>query len=260
MSPKVHLYLSLIPETLVFSMLSPREFGRYLALGAEKRTHGQALFMEVEPAPLEGTFDLDKLENRCTPHPDGRPHRSSYISIYRTLEHIPIGALKSLYLVTRDGTVFELKKSQSLPAPDAREFYLYQEFCPVTPLVVSRLAPARFGSYITQPDQPVSVPRIIFADLELGPLAQDPDGSAKALPYRNLAQIRYCLHDLRNRPEKLSKIVDRKIQRDLPFWMIKGGFHVSDPSESAFYRMPSEDELRETDFNWWSSSRAVEIL
>lgn len=257
----VHLYLSLMPEALVFSMLPPREFGRYLAIGTEKRTRGEVIFAEVNKDALSDEFELEKLSERCRPHSDGRPRKSSYISIYRVLERIPTTALGSLYLVTRDGTSLEIKKTEAVPPAAADETYhMYQEFCPVSPRVVSRLEPTEFARYITRPGQPVSIPRLAFAEFELGPLAADPDNPAPKLPYRNLEHLRYCIRELQKAPQKASKIVQRELQSDTPFWLIKGGIYVGDPSALVCYPMPSEDELRASHFGWWSSARAVETL
>lgn len=255
----VHLYLSLLPEALVFSMLPPADFGRYIAVGAEKRTRGQAVFMEVDQEVASEAFDLENLRGLCQPHPDGRPRRSSYISIYRVLERLPIKALRNLFLVTRDGTALELKPGTP-PANDTERFHFYQELCPVTPRVVARLGPSEFAQFITRPGQGVSLPRIIFANLELGGLAMDPHAAAPNLPYRNMPQLRHCLDELDKRPEKVSKVVDRELQRDLPYWMIKGGIYVGDQSGLAFFPMPAEDDLRQSRFEWWSSARAVELL
>jgi hypothetical protein len=38
MSVDVHLYLSMIPEALIASMLTPEEFGVYYALGTAKKS------------------------------------------------------------------------------------------------------------------------------------------------------------------------------------------------------------------------------
>ena len=43
----VYLYLSLIPEALIASMLPPLDFGTYLAIGTKKRTRGQAMFFSA---------------------------------------------------------------------------------------------------------------------------------------------------------------------------------------------------------------------
>ncbi len=42
----VHLYLSMLPEALIASMLSPEEFGIYYAVGSQKKSRGQAIFFE----------------------------------------------------------------------------------------------------------------------------------------------------------------------------------------------------------------------
>lgn len=46
-----HLYLSLMPEALVASQLSPEDFGAYYAVGTEHKTQGQAAFFEIDRAP-----------------------------------------------------------------------------------------------------------------------------------------------------------------------------------------------------------------
>ncbi len=94
-----HLYLSLIPEALIASGLSPEEFGLYFAIGNAKRARGQAVFFSVDREALPtGAFELDDLDARTAPHPDGHPKNSVYLAIYRVLERIPRAALTALYL------------------------------------------------------------------------------------------------------------------------------------------------------------------
>ena len=47
---KNHLYLSLMPESLVASHLAPDEFGAYIATGTKKRARGQAIFFKLSDA------------------------------------------------------------------------------------------------------------------------------------------------------------------------------------------------------------------
>ncbi len=256
---QTYLYLTLVPEALVFSMLPPAEFGRFLALGADRRMRGQAIFFEVDPEPLPDFLDLENLRARCKPHPDGRPQRSSYVSIYRVLETVPLAALRDLFLIVRDGGMLRLQRGAN-PPPAENKMHLYQELCPVTPRVVSRLAPADFASFITTPNQPISLPRIVFAELALRSLAKNPAHEQNDLPYRNMKQLRFCLTELQSRPDKMSKIVDREMQRDLPYWLIEGGIYAGDQTGIAFYPMPSEDELRRSHFGWFSSAQAVEVM
>ena len=55
----VHLYLSLIPEALIASMLPPEEFGVYYTVGYTKKTSGQAMFVELDPDFRHDFFRID---------------------------------------------------------------------------------------------------------------------------------------------------------------------------------------------------------
>ena len=139
----VHLYLSLIPEALIASMLEPEEFGNYYAVGTKKKTSGQAIFFEVDPNFESTYFKIKESMARCVPHEDGSPKASIYISIYRVLEHVPVSALVKLYLVTQDGRALGLDPSTEIPSMD-EGLHLYKEIAPVSPLVASRLNPIEF--------------------------------------------------------------------------------------------------------------------
>lgn len=255
----VYLYLSSSPEALVGSMLPPEDFGRYLALGAGKRTHTQALFFEVDRDAAAEDFDLAGLDRKCIAHNDGSPHRSSYVSIYRVIERLPLRALKKLYLTTRDGTTIGLDPGDPAAFKPRQGFHLYQEFCPIMPLVVSSQSPREFSQSITNPENAVFVPRILFADFRLNELASDPRAKAE-LPYREINHIQFCLEELNKRPGKVSKIVVRNAPNQIQYWMIENGFFVADNEEMAFFPMPSEEELRTRNPEWWSSARAVELM
>jgi len=110
-----YLYLSIFPESLIASMLPPEEFGVYFSTGTAKRSRGQALFLEIDRDFTSDYFNLDDVAQRCQPHIDGQPKRSVYLSIYRVLEHLPVSALKNLYLVSDEGKVLELPKIGRLP-------------------------------------------------------------------------------------------------------------------------------------------------
>lgn len=239
-------------------MLPPSDFGRYLALGPGKRIRSQAVFFELDREETAKHIDLAQLDQRCVAHPDGSPRRSSYLAIYRVLEHLPIAALRKLWLTTRDGTSLALERGDYQAKSD-RKYRLYQEFCPVSPRVVAQLEPLEFCRRITQPGGPVHVPRIVFADFRLDAMANDP-GAQPDLPYQNLGHIRFCLEELQRNEGKVSKIVDRDLQRDPQLWMIENGFFVGDQNELAHFPLPSEDDLRRDHYDWWSSARAVESM
>ena len=70
---ETYLYLSLIPETLVASMLPPEEFGTYLAVGTQKRSRAEAMFFSLDPDFRDEFFDWSIVERHCVPHGDGTP-------------------------------------------------------------------------------------------------------------------------------------------------------------------------------------------
>ena len=82
---ETHLYLSVMPEALIASQLSPPSFGTYYATGSEKKSRSQAMFFELDPDFRHPYFDIEAGLERLVPHEDGSPKRSVYISIYRVL-------------------------------------------------------------------------------------------------------------------------------------------------------------------------------
>jgi hypothetical protein len=254
---KTYLYLSLIPEALVASHLPPEEFGAYYATGSKKRSRGQAVFFEVRPDFNSDYLPLNEIEARCRPHEDGTPKHSAYLSIYRALEHVPVAQLGKLYLVTDDGKVLGLDRAPYVPE-EGRRYNMYQEFCPFTPRVVSKLSPAEFSKNITNRSEPVSVDRIVFADLKLEKLAQDPNAQdVDNLPYYNLEHLRDCLREISRAASKPTKTVIRHFAGDVLFRTIRKGFYVGDNKEFAFYPMPTREELESTHYAWWRSAQTT---
>ena len=90
--PDAHLYLNLIPESLVASNLPPKDFGSYLAVGTKFYSRGEAIFFQLKPGFDAGNFVKEGPEMSPEPHSDGSPKRSLYLSSYRVLERVPHGA------------------------------------------------------------------------------------------------------------------------------------------------------------------------
>ncbi|PLW70122.1 hypothetical protein [Pseudohalioglobus lutimaris] len=251
---EVRFYLSLIPQALVASMLSPDDFGLYYATGKQAHTHGEAIFFEVDPDWRSDDFPFDISVEKCVPGPDGQPKESVYMGIYRVLSRVPVSALGSLYLVTPDGVVLELNKMQYTESEE-KELHLYQEFCPITPMVASRLNPRQFCDFITDQSQPIHVPRIVFSELRLNGLSSDPKrGDAHDLPYHNLQHLRDCLSQI-DSSHKETKLVAKQATEGVLYRMVKGGFYVGDHAEFAYYPYPSIDELETRCRSWWRSAQ-----
>lgn len=250
----VHLYLSLVPEALIASMLTPEEFGSYYAVGTKKKSSGQALFFEVAPNFQSKYFRINEGISRCVPHDDGTPKASIYISVYRVLEHVDASALGKLYMVTQDGRTLGLEASESIPDLDGG-LHLYKEIVPVSPLVASRLNPVDFFDLIVKnPTSLVTLPAIAFAELRLDELAEDPEmGEVGNLPYSNLDHLREVLKDLKTKPVA-TKMVDRSSPATFAYRTIKNGIFVGNENGLRYYPMPSNEELRENHYRWWRSA------
>ncbi|RNE90646.1 hypothetical protein [Marichromatium sp. AB31] len=256
MTDPQHLYLSLIPQALIASMLAPEAFGSYYSIGAKVHVQGESIFFEVDPGFRDADLPFELIEKRCVRTPEGALKRSVYLAIYRVLERIPVAALGNLHLVTNDGKTLTLERAPYQPHPEQRS-HLYQEFSPVTPLVASRLEPHDFCDFITDPDNPVHVPRVVFSELRLGALATDPEhGAADDLPYPNLAHLRDVLVELNSdTTTKSSKLVLRQVKAGVLYRMVHNGFYVGDQQDFAYYPFPDHGLLEDQYRDWWRSAQ-----
>ena len=233
-------------------MLRPEDFGTYLSTGTKKRNKGQAIFFEVELEKIENLIDMDSLNKRCVAKEDGSPKSSVYLSVYKVLEMIPLTALKSLYLTTDNGHTLELKKTPYDQVKEIKKVHLFQELCPVTPLVASELAPSAFLKRLTDGSTPIVLPKLFFADLKLGELATNPlSGSTEHLPYSNIGHLRDCLEILNGEYEKHMKTVQRIYSGSLLYRTIESGFYVGAKDEIIFYPYPSLTELENTNYEFF---------
>jgi len=250
---ELYHYLSLIPESLVVSMLPAAEFGTYLAAGTKKRSREHAVYFELKENFQSEYFDLEKARHACVAHPDGNPKHSVYVSIYRVLEHIPLTAIGDLWLTTRDGRSLKLTQSTS-PAKSTEPSHLYQELCPVHSTVVSSLGPAEMCKFITSDENAFSVPKICFVELTLGVLVQDPiNGDASDLPYKDIPHLRDCLNDLASK-YKTTKTVNRIQAERFCYRCIKGGFFLGKGENVLYYPFPSAEQLEKNQHEWWRSA------
>ncbi len=248
-----YIYLTCNPEALVASMLPPEGFGLYLSTGTKKRNKSQTIFFEVDLSKIEKLIDTESLDRRCVTKPDGSPKSSVYLSVYKVLEMIPLNALKSLFLTTDHGIVLELKKSvYDKTKEPPNDLHLYQELCPVSPLVASSLSPSLFLKRLTDGSTPIVIPKLLFVELKLGELATDPlDGSAENLPYPNMGHMRDCLEIIRGEYEKHMKTVNRIFSGELLYRTIESGFYVGEKDNLIFYPYPKMSELEKINYNFF---------
>lgn len=249
------IYLTATPEALIASMLPPEKFGEYLSTGTKKMNKGQAIFFEVDLSQIENLIDMESLNRRCVVKADGLPKNSVYLSVYKVLEMIPLSALKGLYLTTDNGYTLELKRTPyDLSQENKNKLYLFQELCPVSPMVASDLPPSEFLKRLTDGSTPIVLPKLFFVELKLGDLATNPrKGSVDYLPYSNVGHLKDCLEVLSGAYEKHMKTVQRAYSGSLLYRTIESGFYVGAKEDLIFYPYPSLTELEDINYEFFRS-------
>jgi hypothetical protein len=245
-------YLVATPESLLASHLSPFEFGNYMAVGTKKRTRGQVIFFEVDPEKVPD-LPWGHINKKLVRGENGQPKHSVYLSIYRVFEKMPLEALKSLYLVSDEGLVLELRSADYQP-DSASDAHLYQQFIPGTTRVASKLTPPEFIRFLTDLSRPVSAPKILFAELLLNELAGNPYAPLNNLPYPNPDHLRDCLIRLTESEERTTKTVLRSLRGDIAYRTIKDGFFAGEGDRFKFYPFPAVHQLENEYFTWWRSA------
>jgi len=251
----MYIYLSITPEALIASMLPPKDFGTYFSTGTKKMNKGQAIFFEVDLARIENLIDMDRLNRRCIAKPDGSPKSSVYLSVYKVLEMVPLSALKSLYLTTDNGHTLELKKTPFDASKGIKgKMHLYQELCPVTPLIASNLMPSEFMKSLTDGSTPIVLPKLFFVELKLGDLATNTlSNSVDYLPFANVGHLKDCLEILNDESGKRMKTVNRVFSGSILYRTIENGFYVGSNDETFFYAFPDLTELSKINYTFYRS-------
>ena len=255
-----HLYLILYPnEALVASQLSPEAFAKYYSIGSPRHFMGKVIFAEVDIG-YRDRDDYLRIEEYLgyTEKPEG-PKRTKFVKSYRVLEHIDFPALRRLYLVTTDGAVLGLDKSEERPGETDEEprVRVYQELCPLQLLVASNLDPHRFGCYITEKSWSKGAPKIFFCQYDIdveGVVARDEvvGFNMGPLPNVNPTNLPAALKELQENPSKRTKTISLNPNLDaMSYKAIQPGFWFADAKSTIFYRMPTMDELHEKHYSWW---------
>ena len=254
---KTHLYLSLIPESLILSHLEPKQFGTYLATGNKRTTEGPAIFLELDPEADLSKFPMEKAYQRFTPHADGGPRRSTYVAVYNVLPRVPLEAIKYAYLTTPAGLTLQLERGEWVPETQEK-FFLYQEMAPVYPEVASSLEPRAFCELVTSSDKLVSIPRLAFVDLRLGSLAMDPESKeVENFAHPKVDHLRDCLRAVGGKGEHPAKIVNRSPSPDILFTLIKSGLFIGDSTDFVHFPLPPEEILETKHTLWWHSAKSM---
>lgn len=254
---EIHYYLTLFPtETLIASMLDPEKFGAYMTTSSKRGSHERIIFAEVDGG-FSGDFDWDYAVERCVPHRNGEPKHSVYLSVYRVLERVPFQALRELHLTTPDGRTLSLKKS-AFPADKAgKPYHVYQELCPIQPLVVSSLAPQAFGDFLINGGSKISIPALFYCDLKVIDLEDlEHTGNIGPMYDHNLGHLMECIAAVTERGKK-TKTLDRTFAGSFRFQIVKDGFALVNKTDSVWYAMPSQEDLTGKFYDWSRSAMII---
>lgn len=251
-------YLSIFPmEALIASQLPPLQFGSYMATGTINGSFEKLIFIEVE-AGFGDYFDWDHAAERCVPHPNGDLKHSVWMSVYRVLEHVPMDKMLSLYLATNDGRTLEIPRQEYKAEATDRPYWIYQELCPVRPLVASTYDPPTLSEYMTHDDIKVAVPKIAFADLKVIDFDNLEDTGHLGRTYdRNLDHLKECILSVTSDHPKKVKNVERSRTESFGYQIINHGIYVGSGRNLVAYPMPSPADIRMHHYDWGRSAQML---
>lgn len=253
---KIYYYMALFPtEALIASMLAPEQFGSYMATGYKSGSHEQLIFAEIE-GEFGTEFDWDYAKEKTVPHEDGKPKYSVYLSIYRVLERVPLSKMKKLYLTTSDGRTLGLEKSEFPKFEGKKPYYLYQDLCPVNPLVISAFEPKAFGEYMVNKNVKISLPALFFCDMKVVDMNNlEHSGHIGPIYDRNLGHLNECIKSVTVRGKE-TKMIERTFAGKFTFQIVDQGFALFNADEKVWYQMPTKEEF-ETKYYYWASSAMI---
>jgi hypothetical protein len=255
----IRYYLTLFPmEALVASELSPKDFAGYMATGPKKASSETLIFTEVLEE-FGHYFDWEYAHKKCQHHADGQPKHSLYLSVYKVVENIPLDKIGKLYLTTRDGSVLALEKEvYFIPENEKRNYLLYQELCPIRPLVVSILTPDKFAEYIISGKNKITAPTLFFTDLKVIDFNDmDNTGNMGRFYDKNIDHLKSCIDMVKNTPNKVMKTLDRSHGSEFSYQLINRGIYAADQNNLFVYKMPSIETLEQKNYDWAQSALII---
>jgi hypothetical protein len=105
---------------------------------------------------------------------------------------------------------------------------------------------------MTDPKNPVNVPRLFFVDMLLD---RDESGAlAGYLPYADPLHLIDCVKDLEKGGDKKTKTVSRSPRHHAFFRTIRRGFFIGDQTGMKFYEFPDRRALEVEYAKWWRSA------
>jgi hypothetical protein len=265
-----HLYLVAHPNhSLVASQLDPERFIKHYVRESARYFEGKLLFAEIDSAFRHPYFDIEGAYAQLKPHEDGSPKATKFISSYRVLEHIGFEALGRLYVCDESGGYVALE-----PAPDGAsliareaeggagngdELRVILEVDPVRFIVLTRLSPADYARFATDPHNSKGAPRMLYAELDLS--VDDFIRETEESPYVSSffpgihpERLRAAIRELRRSPSKEVKGISLHCPLDrISYKLLRGGFVFASREGIKYYPLLSLDEVERRFYKFWKN-------
>lgn len=253
------LYVIVHPTSaLIGSQYSPEQLARHYTVGPTRHYRGKVIFAEVDVGFRNPYFRIDQAMAALTPHEDGRPKATKFISCYRVIEHLDLSALKNLYVTTEEGHCLEIEPRPWTAGEPAMES-IYVEISPLRMLVLSKLDFAEFGRFITDPENSIGAPKFFYTQIDLNLpefLAEYEQNPFMQPPIANLhpSILRDAVKELRTAGYKSNKGLSLRSNMDnFSYKQIRKGFMFASQKDQMFYPMPTLAEIEKKNLRFWRS-------
>jgi hypothetical protein len=257
MDYKKRMYMVLYPnQTLIASHYSPEMFAKHYTSGSSRHYSGKVIFAEIDINYRNEFLDIENILKELKPHSDGTPKATKFIASYRVLEHVQLSAIGRLYITTQEGHCIGLDKGDCIEHKDGF-IRVFAEVGPMHMLVMSRLTPHNFGSYITDSGNHKSAPSQFFTQLNLDLVEfveEFEKNPFKPSPIASLhpSTIRDAYLELMAKPGKKTKGLALDSDMDsISYRRIRNGFTFASKGESLFYPMPSIRDIEAMNLKFW---------
>lgn len=258
MSFESHLYQILSPnQALVASQLTPEQFAKHFTVGSTRYYAGKVIFAELDIEFRHPYFNVDQALGDLTPHKDGRPKATKYISTYRVLEHLDFQAIKALYLTSPDGYYVELNAAAYEAKHAPGYIRTYAEVAPLRMLALSRLNFPEFGKHITAPGYSKGAPKLFYTqiDLNIDDFLERFDSNPtmpSPVPGVHPSKFRDAIQEMRDMPDKPLKGVSLDASLEtIGYRSIRHGFMFASAEDTKYFPMLSTAEIERRYFNFY---------
>lgn len=254
-----HIYMILHPNNfLIASGLNPKQLGKHYLTGSSQHFNGRLIFAEIDINYRNDFFDIEWALDELTPHKDGRPKSTKFISAYRVLENMDFSAIKKLYLASSTGAVMDLESAPYEHHKNPSAFKIFAGITPLKMLAMSTESFIEYGQNICK-DKHKGAPKCFYTQIEFDAVEFQKEFSDHPLipsPVTGVhpAILDKAIDEIMMNPEKISKGIKLHSSfHEFPSRLIRHGFLFASGEEYKYFPMPSLQEIEEKFYSYHKS-------